>query len=148
MQASCTFPAHWARTLSSITLAKTSPGTERRRTRLGQSGHYGGLNRGIYGSSSSGCIVFQAFHRFAGVVIGEHLGYIFTATWSILLSVAITQTGVVPPVLGWLGILPAPGILVGVFEEAGFKPAGAVNAISYILWSLWLIALGIALLLR
>ena len=40
------------------------------------------------------------------------------------------------------------GILVGLFEEAGFKPAGVINAISYILWSLWLIAFGIALLLR
>jgi hypothetical protein len=93
-------------------------------------------------------VVFQAFHRYAGVAIGEHLGYIFTATWTILLSIAIIQTDVVPPVLGWLGILPATGVLVGVFEEAGFKPAGAINAISYILWSLWLIALGIALLLR
>ena len=93
-------------------------------------------------------VVFQAFHRYAGVAIGEHLGYIFTATWTILLSIAIIQTGVVAPVLGWLGILPAIGVLVGVFEEAGFKPAGVVNAISYILWSLWLIALGIALLLR
>ena len=93
-------------------------------------------------------VVFHAFHRYAGVAIGEHLGYVFTATWTILLSIAIIQTGVVPPVLGWLGILPAIGVLVGVFEEAGVKPAGAVNAISYILWSLWLIALGIALLLR
>ncbi len=93
-------------------------------------------------------VVFQAFHRYAGVAIGEHLGYIFTATWTILLSIAIVQTGAVAPVLGWLGILPAIGVLVGVFEEAGFKAAGAVNAISYILWSLWLIALGIALLLR
>jgi hypothetical protein len=51
-------------------------------------------------------------------------------------------------VFGWLGIVPAIGVFVGVFEEAGFKAAGAVNAISYILWSVWLIAFGVALLLR
>jgi hypothetical protein len=34
-----------------------------------------------------------------------------------------------------------------VIEETSFKAAGAVNAISYILWSVWLIAFGIALLL-
>jgi hypothetical protein len=34
-------------------------------------------------------------------------------------------------------------LLVGLLEEAGFKAAGAVNAISYILWSIWLIVLGI-----
>ena len=93
-------------------------------------------------------VVFQAFHRYAGVAIGEHLGYIFTSTWSILVCIAILQTQVVNPLVGWLGILPALGVFVGVFEETGFKAAGVVNAISYILWSLWLIAFGVTLLLR
>ena len=92
-------------------------------------------------------VVFQAFHRFAGVAIGEHLGYIFTSTWTILLSVAVIQTDVVNPLFGWLGVVPALGILAGVLEETGFKAAGVINAISYILWSVWLIAFGIALLL-
>jgi len=93
-------------------------------------------------------VVFQAFHRYAGVAIGEHLGYIFTSSWSILLCIAIIATDVVSPLFGWLGIVAAIGVLMGVFEETGFKAAGAINAISYILWSIWLIALGIALLLR
>jgi hypothetical protein len=92
-------------------------------------------------------VVFQAFHRFAGVAIGEHLGYIFTSTWTILLSIAVIQTDVVNPLFGWLGVVPALGILAGVLEETGFKAAGVINAISYILWSVWLIAFGIALLL-
>lgn len=92
-------------------------------------------------------VVFQAFHRYVGVAIGEHLGYIFTSLWTLLLCMAILQTGLVSPLFGWLGILPALGILAGVFEETGFKAAGAINAISYILWSLWLVALGMAVLL-
>jgi hypothetical protein len=92
-------------------------------------------------------VVFHAFHQYAGVAIGEHLGYLFTGLWTLLVSFAIIQTAFVAPLLGWLGLIPALGILVGLFEEAGFKPAGAINAISYILWSLWLIAFGIALLL-
>ena len=92
-------------------------------------------------------VVFQAFHRYVGVAIGEHLGYIFTSLWTVLLCIAILQTGLVSPFFGWLGILPALGVLAGVFEETGFQAAGAINAISYILWSLWLVALGIAVLL-
>jgi hypothetical protein len=92
-------------------------------------------------------VVFQAFHRYAGVAIGEHLGYLFTSTWTILLCMAIIQTEVVNPLMGWLGIVPAIGVLIGVMEETGFKAAGVINAISYILWSIWLIAFGIALLL-
>ncbi len=93
-------------------------------------------------------VVFQAFHRYVGVAIGEHLGYIFTSTWTILLCIALIQTNVANPLFGWLGLIPAIGVLCGVFEETGFKAAGAINAISYILWSVWLIAFGIALLLR
>jgi hypothetical protein len=93
-------------------------------------------------------VVFQAFHRYAGVAIGEHLGYLFTSAWTLILCLALIQTSFVSPVLGWLGLLPALGLLVGIFEETGFKAAGAINAISYILWSVWLIALGVALLLQ
>jgi hypothetical protein len=92
-------------------------------------------------------VVFQAFHRYVGVAIGEHLGYIFTSIWTTLLCVAIIQTNLVSPLYGWLGIIPAIGVFIGVFEETGFKSAGAINAISYILWSLWLIGFGIGLLL-
>jgi hypothetical protein len=95
----------------------------------------------------SAAVTFQAFHRYVGVAIGEHLGYLFTSAWTTLLCFAIIQTGIVNPLFGWLGILPAAGVLIGVFEETGFKAAGAVNAISYILWSIWLVALGIAVLL-
>ena len=93
-------------------------------------------------------VVFQAFHRYAGVAIGEHLGYLFTSLWTALLCAAIIQTQAVNPLFGWLGLLPALGVLTGVFEETGFKAAGAVNAMSYVLWSVWLMAFGVALLLR
>ena len=93
-------------------------------------------------------VVFQAFHRYAGVAIGEHLGYLFTSLWTALLCAAIIQTHVVSPLFGWLGLIPALGVLTGVFEETGFKAAGAVNAMSYVLWSVWLMAFGVALLLR
>jgi hypothetical protein len=92
-------------------------------------------------------VTFQAFHRYAGVAIGEHLGYLFTSTWTVILCFAIIQSGFVSPLFGWLGIIPALGVLSGVFEETGFKAAGAINAISYIFWSVWLVALGIAMLM-
>ena len=91
-------------------------------------------------------VVFEAFHRYIGVAVGEHLGYLFTSLWTLFLCATILVTGQVNPLFGWLGILPALGVLLGVFEEAGWKPASAINAISYLLWSVWLIALGVALL--
>ena len=93
-------------------------------------------------------IVFQAFHRFAGVAIGEHLGYLCTSVWTALIALAITQSSQLNAWIGWAGFVPALGIFIGLFEEAGFKPAAAINAIGYILWSIWLIVVGVAFLLQ
>jgi hypothetical protein len=98
-------------------------------------------------------IVFQSFHRYLGVAVGEHLGFLFTGSWTALVGVAILQSS---NVNGWIGVV---GILIGIalvlcslefvgpFESAGWKPAAAATPFVYIAWSLWLIATGIALLL-
>jgi hypothetical protein len=93
-------------------------------------------------------VVFQSFHRFAGMAIGEHLGYLCTSVWTALIALAMTQSSQFSSWLGWVGFLPALGIFVGLFEEAGFKAAAAINAISYILWSIWLIAVGVVFFLH
>jgi hypothetical protein len=93
-------------------------------------------------------VVFQAFHRYAGVAIGEHLGYLCTSIWTAFIALAITQSPQFNSWLGWAGLIPAIGIFIGLFEEGGFKAAGLINAISYILWSIWLITVGAALLLN
>jgi hypothetical protein len=92
-------------------------------------------------------VVFQAFHRYAGAAIGEHLGYLCTSVWTAFIALAITQSPQFNPWLGWAGFLPAVGIFTGLFEEPGFKPAAAINAISYVLWSIWLIVVGVVFLL-
>lgn len=81
------------------------------------------------------------------MAIGEHLGYLFTGLWTILIALGMARSPLFPAWLGYVGLIPAAGILVGLLEEAGFKAAGAINAISYILWSIWLIAVGVAFLL-
>lgn len=90
-------------------------------------------------------VVFQAFNQYAGVAIGEHLGYFFTGAWTLLVSLTLLSLS---PWLAVVGLVAAIGIWAGLLESAGFKPAGAINAISYIVWSLWLIALGASLILR
>jgi hypothetical protein len=91
-------------------------------------------------------VVFQAFHQYLGVAVGEHLGYLFTALWTALIAYRVIIHSTLPW-FGWLGILCALGILVGMLEPAGFKRAGTINAIAYILWSLWLVALGVIILI-
>src|SRR4051794_3191624 len=98
-------------------------------------------------------IVFQSVNRYLGVAVGEHLGYLLTGGWSILVGVAMTQSGEVPAWLGVIGILVGAALalcsleFVGPFEPGGWKVAGVLTPIAYIVWSLWLMASGVLLLL-
>src|SRR5215204_745171 len=94
-------------------------------------------------------VVFEAFNRYAGVAVGEHLGYLFTSLWTAL--VALTMFGSALPFRRWLsllGMVSAAGILVGTLEPAGFEAAANIMVVGYILWSIWLALTGIFLFIR
>jgi hypothetical protein len=97
-------------------------------------------------------VVFDSFHRYLGVGIGECLGYLLTGAWSVLVGVAMLHSSAFDAWLGWpgiiIGLLLVVGSLefVGPFEEQGWKVAGAIVPISYTAWSLWLIISGLVLL--
>src|SRR5215204_4475549 len=93
-------------------------------------------------------VVFQAFNQYAGVGVGENLGYLFTGLWTAL--VALAMFGSALPLKRWLallGVVSAVSILVGTLEPAGFEPAANIVVVGYILWSIWLALFGIFLLL-
>jgi len=92
-------------------------------------------------------VTFESAHRFLGMGIGEHLGYLFTSAWSVLVALALLRSDLVPDALALAGVIPTAAILAGLLEPAGWRSAGAINAIGYLAWSVWLIAVGIALLL-
>ncbi|NOK61247.1 MAG: DUF4386 domain-containing protein [Chloroflexi bacterium AL-W] len=93
-------------------------------------------------------VAFEVAHNYLGVAVGEHLGYIFTGTWTILLGVMMFKSRTFPTWLGIVGIIAAIGIMTGLLEPAGWAPAGMINAVSYIMWSSWLVMMGIILLVR
>ena len=98
-------------------------------------------------------VVFGLIHRLLGVGIGEHLGYLATGAWTLLVGASIVTTTAIPAWLGWLGVPIGLALLVGSLEFAGpnerdgWHLAGTIVPIAYIAWSIWLVALGIALFL-
>jgi hypothetical protein len=97
-------------------------------------------------------VVFQAFNRYLGVAVGEHLGYALTGAWTLLAGVALTQSEAAP---AWTGV-PALAIgpllmlcaleFVGGYEQRGWKVAERLTPPTYVAWSIWLVVTGIALL--
>jgi Domain of unknown function (DUF4386) len=90
-------------------------------------------------------IVFESFHRYLGAGVGEHLGYLLTGAWTLFVAARMTTA----PGFGRIFAIPAfvagVGILIGLLEPAGLEVAAVVNAAAYILWSVWLAASGIRL---
>jgi hypothetical protein len=96
--------------------------------------------------------IFRALHQYLGVGVGEHLGYLLTGLWSLLVGIAVIGDGTALPVwLGWPGIVIGAGLVVasaeflGPNEERGWRLAGAAIPILYVAWSFWLLAMGVAL---
>jgi Domain of unknown function (DUF4386) len=96
-------------------------------------------------------IVFQSFNRYLGVAVGEHLGYALTGAWTTLIGVALTQTAAAPAAVGIAGIVVGPVLMlcslefVGGHERHGWKLAERLTPVTYVVWSLWLVATGVAL---
>jgi hypothetical protein len=105
------------------------------------------------GQREANVAIFRAIHQFLGVGVGEHLGYLFTGIWSVLVGVAIIGGELLPTWMGWAGTVVGLGLIVGSAEflgpneEHGWSTAGAAIPILYIAWSLWLLAMGIALII-
>jgi hypothetical protein len=98
-------------------------------------------------------VTFATLHRLLGVGVGEHLGYLLTGAWTLLVGGSIVSTSVLPGWLGLIGILIGLALLVGTLEfvgpneERGWALAGTIIPIAYIAWSVWLIALGVGFIL-
>jgi hypothetical protein len=94
-------------------------------------------------------VVFVTIHRLLGVGIGEHLGYLLTGLWTLLVAASVLTTSLLP---GWLGLIGIPiGVamlagsleFVGPNEERGWPLAGVIVPIAYVAWSVWLIGMGV-----
>jgi hypothetical protein len=88
--------------------------------------------------------VFEAFHHYAGMGLGEHLGYLFTGLWTIFVAIGLMGRS---RALGISGMVFAAGILLGLLEPAGMAWAGTVNALSYLAWSVWMVVFGVLMLM-
>jgi hypothetical protein len=93
-------------------------------------------------------IAFKTIHQFGGVVLGEHLGQLFTIIWTVLISISFAKLKIFPK---WVNILGIVSAFIYVMAQAelfatvipGFPVWDMAGFIGSTLWLVWLIILGI-----
>jgi hypothetical protein len=90
---------------------------------------------------------FTTASNILGTGIGETLGYALTAAWTVLVVVALGRNYAGR----WfqvLGAVSAALVLVGVVSPLDLPAVDTANFFGYVLWSLWLIAFGVLILIH
>jgi hypothetical protein len=90
---------------------------------------------------------FRTASDVLGTAIGETLGYLLTALWTALVIAALGRRFAGR----WFAVLGAAAaglVLVGVLSPLDLPLVDTANFLGYVLWSLWLIAFGVVLLVR
>jgi len=95
---------------------------------------------------------FEALHFWLGTILGETIGYALTATFTVLVVIALTRGDLTAAPndrstrwLGYLGYLSAALIATGVVIPLGLAGASITNFAGYVAWCLWLIAMAVIL---
>lgn len=97
-------------------------------------------------------IVFRAVDQFAGVMLSEHLYYLFIGTWTLLVGWYLLRALHSERWLAWLGIISGCGLLISSIEQFDWPIIGsallAIVLLSRILWGIWLLSIASMLLWR
>jgi hypothetical protein len=86
---------------------------------------------------------FDTANAYLGMGVGEHMGYLLTALFTVAAAMTIVRRW---PVMAWTGIVLALGVASGMLETFGVGGVAMVNAIAYMGWSLWAVILGVLVL--
>ncbi len=102
---------------------------------------------GNAGVAAAGRDSFTTASDILGTALGETIGYLLTATWTVLVIVALGRryAGRWFQVLGAVSALL---VLVGVLSPLGLPVIDTANFFGYVLWSVWLIAFAVVILVH
>jgi hypothetical protein len=97
---------------------------------------------------ASAIMSFKTIHQYGGVVLGEHLGQLFTVIWTVLLSVVLDKLKLVPK---WITLFAYAASVIYLLAQAellatvipDFPVWDLAGFIGSTLWLIWLIVIGV-----
>jgi Domain of unknown function (DUF4386) len=93
-------------------------------------------------------VAFQIVHQYGGVVLGEHIGQLFTILWTIIMSFVFAQLKLFPKWTIWLGYISSFIYLLAQTElfatvMPNIPVIGLAGFVGSTLWIIWLMVIGI-----
>jgi Domain of unknown function (DUF4386) len=102
-------------------------------------------------TKATAVIAFKTIHQFGGVLLGEHLGQLFTIAWTVMMSLIFGKLKMLPTWVNWFAYI---GSLIYLLAQAelfatvipDFPVWDMAGFIGSTLWLIWLIIIGITFL--
>jgi hypothetical protein len=93
-------------------------------------------------------VAFQVVHQYGGVILGEHIGQLFTIAWTIMMTLAFAQLRLFPKWTSWLGYISSIIYLLAQTELfatviPNFPVISLAGFIGSTLWISWLLIVGV-----
>lgn len=93
-------------------------------------------------------LAFKLIHQFGGVLLGEHLGQLFTIIWTIAICYMLQKSALIPHWLAWFGYITS---FIYLLAQADLLATVIPNFMSWDLagligstgWLIWLVILGV-----
>src|SRR5262249_5132378 len=86
-------------------------------------------------------------NRYAGMTVGEHLGFMAQGAWTLLIAIAVLRGALSSWVYGVVGMVLGTLLFSGALEQLGgaFATLGMMSALVSAAWLGWLVMCGISL---
>lgn len=95
-------------------------------------------------------VIFDAAHRYGGMVLGELIGQLLLAGWTGLVALALYRSRAVPRWLAAIGWMTLPFWLIGqtelLHDVVPAVPSIEVIPLAFMAWQAWLAAMAVSLL--
>ncbi|MBP6811999.1 MAG: DUF4386 domain-containing protein, partial [Saprospiraceae bacterium] len=99
-------------------------------------------------TKTAAIVAFKTIHQFGGVILGEHLGQLFTIFWTVAISMSFSKLNLFPKWVNWLGFI---GSFIYLLAQAelfatvmpGFPVWEMAGFVGSTLWLVWLVVVGV-----
>jgi hypothetical protein len=106
------------------------------------------VNASDEATRAAAVMAFKTIHQFGGVILGEHLGQLFTIAWTVMISISLQRLQVIPNWVCYCAYVASAIYLLAQAElfatvMPSFPVWDLAGFIGSTLWLIWLVIIGI-----